>query len=165
MKRTLGLLIRLFLFAALILASVPVGATVTVCVLRTGAVVAKPVKCGMPCCRPEQTVVKTKPGCCLKHAPTAEKTIARTATVCGQASMSCRCETRLSIAASPVSVVRTSQALSSVDQPAILPNAVRPQPALRLVALEPGVVGVDSGPPRKRPRSPRQIRAPPVRLF
>lgn len=162
LNRTFAQLIRLVLFAALVLASVPIGATETVCVIGRGRVV--PVaKCGMPCCEHSspQTVPKRR-SCCAGSSSAA---VISPKKVCGWAGMSCRCETRLTVAAAPVFLSREVHAPLGFHQPANLPSTVFHFVSLAIVGGEQGILGSDSGPPRKRPRLPGQSRAPPSDSF
>ena len=164
MKRSLALLTKLVLLVSLVLASMPAGATETVCVMGGGKVVRPVAKCGMPCCAEKRLAkpVPEKRSCCLPEKPAALVKRGSKADPCSLAGMSCRCETRL--VAAPSSNIATVDAKGSVvaEQPALLPRPLEIWTSAALEIQEPGIVGIDSGPPPKREHSPVQPRAPPV---
>jgi len=152
MKHLQGWVTRLLILVSLAVASLPVGATEMVCVVGREEKVVPVAKCGMPCCHQQPS----KPDCCLK--PKKEE-----AHICPLAGKPCRCEIRItafhgSANSAPIPT------LQPFEQPAVLPETRLELPAPVIAALEPGIVGIDSGPPRKLPRSPKQSRAPPVSL-
>lgn len=158
LKRVLGLLIRLLVFAALIIASVPVSATEMVCVVGARPQVVPVTKCGMPCCaHPAPNSPAKVRSCCHPHSPRVAVSRAQT---CRLAGLACRCETRV-LANVPPSPATVTHALPLIEQPAILTSAEWLISGRELPSVQPGIVGVDSGPPRRWPRSPRQSRAPP----
>lgn len=166
MKRLSGLFIRLLLFASLVLASVPTGATTTLCVLNGGEVVMPVAQCPMPCCSGmAATRALPRPSCCAPPRSKSQSSTSRRANLCYFAGLSCRCETRVLASAPPVSIVASAYGFAAFGQPAILPSKVSQGESLALAPLEPGIFAIDRGPPRKRPRSPRQSRAPPDRFF
>lgn len=156
MNRPLIVFARLFLLISITLANLPSWSKATVCVIGAGKVVPLG-ECGMPCC-----AVKAKPvrkDCCK-----AKVSLDAAGAVCLMTTMACRCETRYTVlTAPPFAKVDRSLAVSAAhDFPAIILLAPWEIPSLGLDAFEPGIRGVDSGPPRKTIRTPKQCRAPPV---
>ena len=146
------------------MASMPSVATETVCVLGKKAKVVPVAECGMPCCA-KQTIkpaIERKEKCCaeVKQAPSVRSQSDRA--LCPMASMDCRCETRI-IAAPSAGVALSDQAAASpqFEHVALITFPGLEEPTRALLVSKPGIVGLDSGPPRKLPRSPSQSRAPP----
>ncbi len=166
LKHLSGFLVRLLLFAALVMASMPAGATITVCVLRSGQVVVPVAKCKKACCAHEvASAAPARRNCCARSAVKPTAVITLGGDLGKLAGMSCRCEIRATINSPLTSTAPNSNSLLSITHPAILPPPTRQVPRLALTVTEPGIQGLDSGPPRKLPRSPRQSRAPPVCFF
>lgn len=162
--RPLALLTKLLVLVSLVLASVPSGATETVCVLGNGKVVRPVAKCGMPCCAKKLAEPKApeKRSCCApkKSAPVVKGH--SKVDPCVLAGRACRCETRLVSAPAPSVATVDVKATVPVELPVAMVSTVFEFVNLKLELREPGIVGNDSGPPPKVERSSEQPRAPPV---
>ena len=159
MKKLLDLLTRLLTLVALTMAAVPSGATEMVCVLGNGKVIVPVAACKMACCA-HCTPATTEPSirsCCAQKQLTASRP-----NLCSLAGRSCRCELRFVQATHPVVAAASNPAPHAWSQLAILTIPSYDLPLWVLVVSEPGIFGIDSGPPRKRSRTPQQTRAPPV---
>ena len=159
MKHPLVTLVRFFLLVSIVMAAVPSWSKVTVCVIGPDKVTVPIGKCGMPCCAAKAPAKSTaRKDCCKPKASLASANAA-----CPMASKSCRCETRYTITSSPPAATFDRTALATDIHPltAILFVVCWEIPAPLLKAAEPGIRGVDAGPPRKVVRTPKQSRAPP----
>jgi len=159
MTRISGLVARLFLLVSLVLASLPAGAVQTVCVIGRGVVVVPIATCKMPCCahRLASSVPVPKRACCRD-----KEQVVSQGDPCRYAGMSCHCETRLVLGTTPTVQAKPDAFLIFADQTAVIvpPTWSVDRPILDLI--EPGIVGVDSGPSRKSVYVPDLGRAPPV---
>jgi len=157
LKRLAQLFGKLLLLCALVVASLPSGATEMVCVLKNGETIRPIGKCQMACCahRPTAEAKPTKRSCCSPKLAPAKKNL------CGSLKRDCHCETRFTGAAPKLPATADVFHLDFPQAIAPLPTWTAPAPLAS--QGEPGVVGFDSGPPRRRPRTPNQSRAPPVR--
>ncbi len=162
LKRARSLLNRLLLLVLLVLASMPTGATETVCVLESRKAAVPLGKCGMPCCAPpaNASALTRRSSCCLPKEPA--RRIAPNA-LCRMAGAACRCETRLVAAPSPVAASGERAIAARGSFPVVLVPEWRPPFASAPLTPQSGIAGSDAGPPRKRPRAPAQSRAPPAR--
>ena len=153
-KTRLSLLAKLLVLVSLILASMPSGATETVCVVGSEKKVVAMRKCGMPCCAHKPRIETPKAACCKpKAAPRTD--------LCGTASLSCHCETRYVATCMPGPVAAAKLSLTQFELG--LPEAplhfvgVTNQLSMR----ESSILESDVDPPRKVPRASMRGRAPP----
>jgi hypothetical protein len=166
--RFLARVLRAFVALSVLFASLPVNATEVVCIVGPHEVTTPMAKCGMPCCAhgvmamcDSSKVSKgAVPPCCADKQLTAK--LQRQHSTCSVSGMSCRCERRSVSAVAPLTVSVRATLRINVHQlfVAILPEDLEIRVPLD-ASIEPGIFGVDSGPPRQEQRSPEQGRAPP----
>lgn len=160
LKHAFVTLARLLLLVSIAMATVPSWSKVTVCVIGAGKVTVPIGRCGMPCCaRKGQAAPDSRKACCKPKT-----SVASAGTACPLASRYCRCETRYTVASARQAATfdRGTLPVEIPDLPAILPLSPWEVPVVSHEAIEPGVRGVDAGPPRKAIRAPKQSRAPPA---
>lgn len=145
---------KLLVLMSLVVASLPISAREVVCVIGEDELIVPVAKCGMPCCK--ERAAPPKQECCLKEQK-------KDTHVCPLVGKPCRCEVRITAFHGGIRTATQPTSLT-FEQPAILPNVHIEIAATETEILEPGIVGIDSGPPRKRPRAPSQPRAPPISL-
>lgn len=157
-RGTLALMVRFVCSLALIVAAMPIKAGVAPCAAPTPApVAAVKATCAMPCCV-EKPLGKTMS--CHEDAakpaahPGQRHELAATGDGCG-------CEMQ----AAPSVPLRSDKAISTAFDPhflvAVLP-ATLPELSIPTAIAEPGIFGIDSGPPARVGRSSDLGRAPPV---
>lgn len=143
-RGVMTLLIRWICSLALLVAAMPLKAGVESCV----APVKTPVKqCGMACCE-KKPMAKMA---CMEQVDHSRW--AKSADPCG-------CEIK-SAPATPPAVVKAVPVMDPIHLFAILPETV-PAIPVPVSFAEPGIFGVDSGPPPQCDTQPGLGRAPPV---
>ena len=154
MKRLLDLPAKLLLLIVLVLAVMPAPAVETVCVLAGGKVVRPVEKCAMPCCRKAAAPVKRN--CCAPRSVGSAR-----GDRCASLGLGCHCETRL-VQPSVSAITDPEKATHPVKAPvAVWSVPFELDLAVHRVS-EPGVVGIDSGPPPRGATLSHRSRAPPV---
>ncbi len=169
MRGACSLLIRWICSLALIVAAMPVKASGMPCVApETVPIAAHKADCGMPCCEGGHDGAKMA---CEQHGPEMPELCK--AHVAGafqsaggrheltKADASCKCEIK-SVPSSPAGIEGVVVPTVHLDGLiAVLPADLPELPVATLVA-EPGIFGVDSGPPASVDRPADRGRAPPV---
>ena len=151
------------LLVSIALASVPAGAFERVCVLNNGGKSVEASRCKMSCCHPVAKIqtVSVHSDCCTPTKPTKGFASDRS-TICAIGNLNCQCELRFVPAVIPITATLARSSIDGFDTNAILIAPKFDAIGWHLLNFEPGIVGVDSGPPTKLSRSPLQPRAPPV---
>lgn len=148
-------LIRILCSFALLLAALPIHASgMAACDLK---VVTVKAHCGMACCEPATPKPVKHDDCCAKsHEPEATHSFPASFATADP----CDCSVG-SLPTAPASVEKAVAPTLS-DQAAVLPSAPDFAPLKASAATQPGIFGIDSGPPPSPEYCPDLGRAPPV---
>lgn len=178
MRRAQDLLTRFLVTLALIVAALPLRANAEPCAFPLASATVKDrATCAMPCCERKVMAVKPVDCCAAKSTPPpsaswrlneahvwSSRKDAKAPKVSAFASQSrngCRCE----LGSAPPLSPRLPAAFPSSFDPHAFVAILAPYRGFATMGVEvftPGIVGVDSGPPRDVRKSQEPSRAPPV---